>query len=318
MALWGRPPAPGWVEAIVVPRGGKPPEPRQVEHSARRHVASLAPSHDVVFRPEEEHRRSGEADVAPPVTSGHCEVNDPLGVCESSSRDREEQRLSGVRASGGHGAVSADQGQYREGIPDAVPPPVSSARTHAERRRYSGERLGHPNVGATGQENECVGFLLETAEPLLDVGGCELEMGSNLDGARRSACIDEVLVDPQPDLRVADEATLRQVDRISIHSLLMVGRMASRLSLGNDCMNSGVVPILTAFRLMPHNVSQVCSAGSLLPHFLGESDENALGPPDVAEPIRVFVLDHFPNELRTPLAEPGERIVDVLHGEHDA
>jgi hypothetical protein len=97
-----------------------------------------------------------------------------------------------------------------------------------ERCRYSGERLGHPNVGATGQENERLGFLLETAEPLLDVGGCELEMGGNLDRARRSACIDEVLVDPQPDLRVADEATLRRVNTISIHSLLNVGRIASR------------------------------------------------------------------------------------------
>lgn len=87
-----------------------------------------------------------------------------------------------------------------------------------ERRWYSGERLGHPNVGATGEENERIGFLLEAAEPMLDVGGCELKVRSNLDRARRTACIDKVPVDPQPDLRVADEATLRQTDRISTHS----------------------------------------------------------------------------------------------------
>src|ERR1700730_13391720 len=52
--------------------------------------------------------------------------------------------------------------------------------------------------------------------------------------------------------------------------------------------------------------------------FLGEPDEKSFGPPDVAEPIRVFVLDHIADELRAALAEPGERIVDVLHGEHDA
>jgi len=68
--------------------------------------------------------------------------------------------------------------------------------------------------------------------------------------------------------------------------------------------------------LQPSKMHEV--SGSLLLQFLGESDENALGPPDVAQPIRVVVLDHFPNELRAPLAEPGERIVDVLHGEHDA
>jgi hypothetical protein len=52
--------------------------------------------------------------------------------------------------------------------------------------------------------------------------------------------------------------------------------------------------------------------------FLGEPDEQSFGPPDVAEQIRVIVLDHFAHELRAALAEPGERIVDVLHGEHDA
>jgi hypothetical protein len=37
---------------------------------------------------------------------------------------------------------------------------------------------------------------------------------------------------------------------------------------------------------------------------LGEPDEKSFGPPDVAEPIHVFVLDHFADELRvtTPLS----------------
>jgi hypothetical protein len=51
---------------------------------------------------------------------------------------------------------------------------------------------------------------------------------------------------------------------------------------------------------------------------LGEPDEKPFRPADVAEPIRVFVLDHFADELRAALAEPGERLVDVVHGEHDA
>ena len=55
-----------------------------------------------------------------------------------------------------------------------------------------------------------------------------------------------------------------------------------------------------------------------LADLLGQPDEKSFGPPDVAEPIHVFVLDHFADELRAALAEPGERIVDVLHGEHDA
>jgi integrase len=52
---------------------------------------------------------------------------------------------------------------------------------------------------------------------------------------------------------------------------------------------------------------------------LGEPDENTFRPADVAEPVRVFVLDHVTtDQLRTVLAEPGERLVDVVHCEHDA
>src|SRR6266498_3783235 len=59
-------------------------------------------------------------------------------------------------------------------------------------------------------------------------------------------------------------------------------------------------------------------SGSLLTELLGEPDENAFRTPDVAKPIHVFILDHLANELRATFAESGERIVDILHGEHDA
>src|SRR4051812_17442013 len=52
--------------------------------------------------------------------------------------------------------------------------------------------------------------------------------------------------------------------------------------------------------------------------FLGESDEKPFRPTDVAEPIRVFILDYFAYELRAARAEPFKRLVDVVHGEHDA
>src|SRR5258707_11334798 len=51
--------------------------------------------------------------------------------------------------------------------------------------------------------------------------------------------------------------------------------------------------------------------------FLGESDEEPFRPADVAEPIRVFILDYFAYELRAALAELFKRLVDVVHGEHD-
>ncbi len=53
--------------------------------------------------------------------------------------------------------------------------------------------------------------------------------------------------------------------------------------------------------------------------FLGQPDEKSFRSADVAEPIRVFVLDHFAaDKLCAVLAEPDERIVDVVHGKHDA
>jgi hypothetical protein len=52
--------------------------------------------------------------------------------------------------------------------------------------------------------------------------------------------------------------------------------------------------------------------------FLGESDKKPFRPPDVAEPIRIFILDYFTDEFSAALAEPFNRLVDVVHGEHDA
>src|ERR671934_3037921 len=71
---------------------------------------------------------------------------------------------------------------------------------------------------------------------------------------------------------------------------------------------------------LPPSKSSSSSAHTyhVLAELLGEPDEKSFGSADVAEPIRVLVLHHFANELRAALAEPGERLVDVVHGEHDA
>ena len=68
---------------------------------------------------------------------------------------------------------------------------------------------------------------------------------------------------------------------------------------------------------MGRHLSHRIHSRTLLPELLGQPDENALGATDVAEPIHVFVLDYFVDELRAVSAEPGERIVEVVHGEHD-
>ena len=65
-------------------------------------------------------------------------------------------------------------------------------------------------------------------------------------------------------------------------------------------------------------ISQMPARIWALADLLGEPDENALGASDVAEPIHVFVLDDFVDELRAVLAEPGQGFIEVVHGEHDA
>jgi hypothetical protein len=52
--------------------------------------------------------------------------------------------------------------------------------------------------------------------------------------------------------------------------------------------------------------------------FLGDPDEKSFRAAEVAEPVRVFILDDFAYELRAARAESFKRVVDVVHGEHDA
>src|ERR1700716_2360559 len=65
-------------------------------------------------------------------------------------------------------------------------------------------------------------------------------------------------------------------------------------------------------------ISQMPARAWALADLLGEPNENALRASDVAEPIHVFVLDDFVDELRAVLAEPGQGFIEVVHGEHDA
>jgi hypothetical protein len=74
---------------------------------------------------------------------------------------------------------------------------------------------------------------------------------------------------------------------------------------------------------MPELIARRAACGDLvelvrLADLLSQPDEKSFGPPDVAEQKRVFVLGDLADELRTVLAEPDERIVEVVHSKHDA
>src|SRR2546421_9326224 len=78
-------------------------------------------------------------------------------------------------------------------------------------------------------------------------------------------------------------------------------------------------PSVPLFRPWPRLVQprSTCNRGDSA-EFLGQPDEKSFRSGDVAEPIRVLVLDHFEAfKLCAVLAEPDERIVDVVHGKKE-
>src|SRR5438552_6368660 len=55
-----------------------------------------------------------------------------------------------------------------------------------------------------------------------------------------------------------------------------------------------------------------------LSELLGEPKVDALGAADVAEPVDVFILGDFVNELGAMGAQPPEDVIEVIDQEHDA
>lgn len=55
-----------------------------------------------------------------------------------------------------------------------------------------------------------------------------------------------------------------------------------------------------------------------LAEFLGEPDEQPSRAANVAKSVHVLVIDDFTDELHAAQAEPFERRVEVVNGEHDA
>src|SRR5690606_31676743 len=59
------------------------------------------------------------------------------------------------------------------------------------------------------------------------------------------------------------------------------------------------------------------SVSLLMIKLLRQPDEKSFRAANVAEPVYVFIPDHFANKLRAALVEPVKGFVKVRHGEHD-
>src|SRR5258706_10144337 len=105
-----------------------------------------------------------------------------------------------------------------------------------------------------------------------------------------------------------------------LHCLLRFRKSSIRFGfrLGRDGIYDSLLKrILGSGQLVSDDATSRFSTSPIW-GFLGQADEKSFGAADIAESIRVLVLNHFTDELHTVFAEPGERLVDVIHSEHDA
>src|SRR4029453_5057978 len=96
------------VESIGVPGSGQAPDLLERHHGTTRHLTLAAPAIHVLFRPEEQNRRSRERDVFPEPFRRDGVVNDPVAV-NAAIADRHRDLLTTVRALRPAFPVSADE-----------------------------------------------------------------------------------------------------------------------------------------------------------------------------------------------------------------
>lgn len=121
--------------------------------------AASEPALDVLLRPEEVHRASGEDDVIPPVRGGDEAVEEKAFVIGPVVADFDADLLAAVRTKRLNMAVGLEDDADPEGIPRAVRVPVAIRGVDPKRSRDGRERIRHPNRRAGKVEHESVRFV---------------------------------------------------------------------------------------------------------------------------------------------------------------
>src|SRR5580700_117271 len=83
-------PSPFRFQLVFVPTVSKLPALLGRERRAALDVAGLAPTINVLFCTEDEHRASGVADVVPPMVRRNSEVNDPFAALQLPACDLQQ------------------------------------------------------------------------------------------------------------------------------------------------------------------------------------------------------------------------------------
>src|SRR6478672_11872316 len=101
-----------------------PPRVREVAQrlgrNGRARRSRAEPACDVLLRPEEVHRASGEHDVVPPAGSRDEAVEEEIRAVGALVRDADRIGLAAVRARRLDTAVDTERAENAEGIPGAV------------------------------------------------------------------------------------------------------------------------------------------------------------------------------------------------------
>ena len=116
---------------------------------------AVEPALEVLLRPEEDHRASGEADVVPPAACGNENVAQEVGAPDELAVTYDElERIPAARALRRDLPVRVERARNPERVPAARPGPDPAAGSNSVRRRREAERVRHPDVRRAGEQDE--------------------------------------------------------------------------------------------------------------------------------------------------------------------
>src|SRR5258706_2484259 len=178
--------SPARIEPIMPPRQS---ELRQLRHGdGCAFGPAREPSVEVVFRPEEQHRPSWEADVLPPRDGRDEDVEEEIRAVRGPVPDIDRDAFATIGARALDPAIDVERGADSERVPRAVREPRPTAGLDAEGRRDGAEGVRHPDL-AMLVEDQGMG-IVESVPGGSDVRGGRASRLGDLAGCRRSAQLD--------------------------------------------------------------------------------------------------------------------------------
>jgi ankyrin repeat protein len=144
----------------------------------------VTPAVYLVFRPEEKHGLSIEDNVVPPAARWKREVNDAVAAHYSIAH-LQGQGVAASGEGGEHTSIGMECCEDTQRVPDAVAEPSPVADLCDERRRHSGERVGHQQFAARLKDQNV--RVVHTAQGGTDVLHCDAELARERGHGRRLA-----------------------------------------------------------------------------------------------------------------------------------